>query len=69
MPARRTNHTGQARQRVCDRLQVRRYQPFTSYQPDNAHDEAGKGGEVTMWLVCACFNTRSRFGRLGVGAK
>ena len=46
MPARRTNHSGQARQRVCGRLQARREQPFTSYQRENARDEDGKGGQV-----------------------
>ena len=69
MPARPTNHSGQARQRVYGRPQGRHDQPFTSYQRENVRDEDGKGDEVTMWLVCACFNTRSRFGRLGVGAK
>ena len=46
MPARRTNHSGQARQRVCDRPQARREQPFTSYQPENADHEDGEGDEV-----------------------
>ena len=46
MPARPTNHSGQARQRVYGRPLGRHDQPFTSYQRENARDEDGKGGQV-----------------------